>query len=678
MKNLVIVESPSKSKTIGKYLGQDYTVVSSKGHIRDLATRGKEGLGVDIENDFAPTYEVSKDKTDTVKDLKSKAKKAEHVFLATDPDREGEAISWHLAQELGLSEEDKNRVTFNEITKNAVTEAFDHPRPIDMDLVHSQETRRILDRIIGFKLSKLLKNKIKSKSAGRVQSVALKLIVDREREIQAFKPEEYWTLDAEFTKDGKKFTASLSKINGKKAKLRNEEEADAAFAACQGPFLISSIKKGHRRREAKLPFITSTLQQEAVTKLSFSSKRTMSIAQRLYEGIDIGSGQEGLITYMRTDSTRLSGTFVSAARSLIQDDYGKEYLGKYKVVNDASSQDAHEAIRPTNLANTPEKIKQYLTNEQYRLYKMIYARALASQMAPAKYDTVSAVLSQNGHDFTTQGSTLKFDGYLRVYEDYDSSKDVILPELTEGEEITADKLSKNQHFTEPPARYTEARLIKALEEDGIGRPSTYAMIIDTIQARGYVSLEKASEKSRTKVFVPTEQGILTSDKLDEYFADIINVSYTADMEKKLDNISDGEAQETMILRDFYDRFQPLLDKAYEGMEKIAPEKVGETCPECGGELVYRTGRYGKFISCSNFPKCKYTRQIAAPEKEKPEPTGKMCPECGNELLKRKSRFGTYFLGCSNFPKCRHMEKLDGEPIVPKKTGGRRRTARKAS
>ena len=666
MKNLVIVESPSKSKTIGKYLGKDYQVVSSKGHIRDLAIKGKDGLGVDIENDFKPTYEISKDKKDTVKELQKDAKNADKVYLATDPDREGEAISWHLAQVLDLPEEAIDRVTFHEITKNAVKEAFKQPRTIDMDLVHSQETRRILDRIIGFKLSKLLHNKIHSKSAGRVQSVALKLIVEREKEIQAFKPVEYWSLDAQFEKDGKKFSASLAKINGKKAELHNSEEAQNAYDACNGPFTITKISKTKRTRKPLLPFITSTLQQEASTKLGFSAKRTMSIAQRLYEGIDIGNGQEGLITYMRTDSTRLSNVYTSAAHNLIMSKYGKEYTGNYHIHNDEGAQDAHEAIRPTSLDNDPEKIRGHLTSEQYKLYKLIYARALASQMASPKYDALSVTLSRNGYDFSATGSTLSFDGYLAVYKDYDSSKDVILPSLSEGEVLNAVELKQNQHFTEPPARYTEARLIKTLEEDGIGRPSTYAMIIDTIQARGYVTLDRVSEKSRTRVFKPTEQGVLTTEKLDEYFSSIINVNYTAHMESELDEIAEGKRQEVPTLRSFYDKFEPLLDTAYEKMEKVQPEKTGEKCPECGGDLVYRTGRYGKFISCSNFPKCRYTRKIEEDDKPKAEPTGKMCPLCGHELLKRKSRYGTYFLGCSNFPTCHYMENLNGERIYSKK------------
>ena len=666
MKNLVIVESPSKSKTIGKYLGKDYLVVSSKGHIRDLAIKGKDGLGVDIENNFAPIYSVSKDKVSTVKELRALAEKVDYVYLATDPDREGEAISWHLAQELGLDEEAIDRVTFHEITKNAVQEAFSAPRAIDMDLVHSQETRRILDRIIGFRLSKLLKSKISSKSAGRVQSVALKLIVEREKEIKAFVPQEYWTIDGVFHHNGETFNASLSKVDGEKANITNAQMADEIVARCQGDFTVASIRSTKRNRSARPPFITSTLQQEASTKLSFSAKRTMSVAQKLYEGIDVGNGEEGLITYMRTDSTRLSNVFISAARDQITQEYGKQYLGTYSVHNDEGAQDAHEAIRPTNLAYTPERVKEYLTSEQYRLYRLIYVRALASLMAPAVYNQLSITLERNGCQFSATGSTLDFDGYLKVYGDFDSSKDVILPHMNEGEVLKDPVITPNQHFTEPPARYTEAKLIKALEEDGIGRPSTYAMIIDTIQIRGYVTLERVSEKSRTKVFRPSDQGILTTEKLDEYFSSIINVDYTAQMEKQLDEIAEGKMDEVETLRTFYDTFTPLLDRAYQDMEKIGPEKTGQVCPECGADLVYRNGRFGKFISCSAFPKCKYTAQIEKQDKEKPEPTGKMCPECGSELLKRKSRFGSYFLGCSMFPKCTYMENLNGERIYSRK------------
>lgn len=674
MKNLVIVESPSKSKTIEKYLGKDYEVVSSKGHIRDLAIKGKDGLGVDINDNFKATYTISDDKKETVKELKAKAKKADQVYLATDPDREGEAISWHLASELKLDVDQDNRVVFNEITKDAVLQAFDHPRKIDMDLVHSQETRRILDRIIGFKLSKLLKSKIRSKSAGRVQSVALKLIVEREKEIKAFVPVEYWTLDAKFKEDGKEFSAALAKINGKKAEIHNQEEADQALAACQGEMTVSALKKQVRKKEAKPPLITSTLQQEASTKLGFSAKKTMQVAQRLYEGVELEDHSEGLITYMRTDSTRLSNVFIEAAQGYITERFGKEYWGKYKIKNDENSQDAHEAIRPTSLDNEPEQVKKYLSPDQYKLYKLIYARAVASLMAPSKSNTVSVVLSINGYDFNASGTQLAFEGYLKMVSDYESSKDVLLPDLNEGQKCTPISLNGNQHFTEPPLRYSEARLIKEMEEQGIGRPSTYSMIIDTIQQRGYVELKKASETSKTKVFFPTEQGELTSQKLEEFFNDIINVRYTANMETELDEIAEGDRDHVQSLKEFYDKFEPLVDNAYQNMEKMEPEKIGEACPECGGELVIRQGRFGKFISCLNYPQCKYTRKIEAPEKEKPEPTGKLCPECGGELLKRKSRYGNYFLGCSNFPKCRHIENIEGEKKPTFRRKGKKKDA----
>ncbi len=660
MKNLVIVESPSKSKTIEKYLGKDFEVLSSKGHIRELALKGKGRLGVDVEDNFKPTYTVSKDKKDVVKELKAKAKKVDYVYLATDPDREGEAISWHLAQELKLDVSDKNRVVFNEITKDAVLEAFKKPRTIDMDLVRSQEARRILDRIIGFKLSSLLKNKIKSKSAGRVQSVALKLIVEREKEIKAFIPVEYWSVASKFEKEGEICDANLVKYKGKKIELSDEKTAQKVLDNCLGEFEVSSIKKQVRKKKPKLPFITSTLQQEASTKLGFSAKRTMMTAQKLYEGMKLKSETEGLITYMRTDSTRLSNVFIAAAREKIETDFGKDYLGVYKVKKDDKSQDAHEAIRPTNLANTPEKVKSYLTADQYKLYKMIYARAVASLMAEAKNNTVTVTFSQKEYDFTANGTQLVFDGYLKIYGDYETSKDVTLPNFEEKEMLQAKEVTKTQHFTEPPARYTEARLIKQLEEEGIGRPSTYSMIIDTIQQRGYVDLDRSTETSKTKVFFPTEQGELTSDKLEQYFNEIINVKYTAKMETELDEIAVGEMDNVKALEDFYARFMPLVDHAYENMEKIEPEKIGEICPDCGNELVIRIGRFGKFISCGNFPECKYTRKIEQPNKEKPEPSGKMCPECGAELLKRKSRYGNYFLGCSSFPKCRHIENIEGE------------------
>ena len=697
MKKLVIVESPSKSKTIEKYLGSDYKVVSSKGHIRDLATTGKGGLGIDIENDFTPNYIISKEKKDTVKDLMAAAKKCSEVYLASDPDREGEAIAWHLAEVLGVDKSLCNRVIFNEITRNAVIEAFKSPRTIDVDLVKSQETRRILDRIIGFKLSGLLQNKIKSKSAGRVQSVALNLIVEREKEIQAFKSEEYWTIDALVEKENKKFKASLSKINGKKAKISNEQEAEDIKKACNGDYVVTKIENKSKKKQPKLPFITSTLQQEASTKLNFSSKKTMQIAQKLYEGISIKGNQEGLITYMRSDSTRLSDVFVKEAFNYIEYTYGKKYVGKVHQKNNKNVQDAHEAIRVTHIEYTPDSIKGDLTNDEYKLYKLIYARTIAYLMAPSVSDQMNVTIVNNQHEFNATGSVLTFDGYLKAYKDYEQNKDELLPAMSEQEVLESVRLESKQHFTEPPLRYSEARLIKEMEEKGIGRPSTYATIIETIQKRLYVELIKSSENSKTKVFIPTEQGFLTDKKLQEYFSSIINVSYTAEMEKDLDEIAEGNKESVKELRAFYDKFIPLLDQAYENMEKMAPQKTGEICPDCGSELVYRNGKFGRFISCSNYPTCKYTKNeeqednktedvcpncgspmvvkkgrfgsfIACsnyPEcktikktqtKEAPKETGETCPDCGKPLIERKSRYGTTFVGCSGFPKCRYIQK----------------------
>lgn len=725
MKNLVIVESPSKSKTIEKYLGGDYHVVSSKGHIRDLATSGKGGLGIDVENDFEPTYKVSSDKRAVVKELKDLAKKSDHVYLASDPDREGEAIAWHLANVLDLNMEEENRIIFNEITKHAVVEAFEHPRTIDQDLVKSQEARRMLDRIIGFKLSKLLQSKIKSKSAGRVQSVALRLIVERENEIRAFKSEEYWTLAANIEKDGKTFSASLNKIDGKKADLKTQEEVNAVIERCCHDFIVSSIEKKVRKKEARMPFITSTLQQEASTKLGFGAKKTMQIAQKLYEGLPLAGGvSEGLISYMRTDSTRLSDQFVKDAESYIEETYGKDYKGRARQKNSENAQDAHEAIRPTSILNTPARVKEYLTNDQYKLYKLIYARTLASLMAPSKSNVVNVQIVSDGCEFSANGSILTFDGYLKIYSDYETVKDEMLPIMEEQETLKDVELEGKQHFTEPPLRYSEARLIKDLEEKGIGRPSTYAIIIDTLQARGYVSLERPSEGSKTKVFIPSEQGELTDTKLQEFFSGIINVSYTANMEHHLDEIAAGERNNIEEVRTFYNEFEPLLQNAYENMEKKELERTGEKCPDCGNDLVYRIGRFGKFISCINFPECRYTKgededenavEEVCPKcgskmvtkkgrygsflacsnypeckyiksnktKEEPEPTGEMCPDCGHELVRRKSRFGTTFVGCSNYPKCRYIkkepkkEKAEGDDkAAPKKKAAAKKTTKK--
>ena len=658
MKNLVIVESPSKSKTIEKYLGDGFEVVSSKGHIRDLATRGKDGLGVDFEDEFKPTYKISKEKKDVVKELKAKAKKADIVYLATDPDREGEAISWHLADELGLEIEQDNRVIFNEITKDAVLKAFEAPRSIDMKMVKSQETRRILDRIIGFKLSKLLQSKIKSKSAGRVQSVALKLIVDREKEIDAFIPEEYWSVLALFEYEGNVIETSAERYKGKKLVMSNAEEAQTVFDAVQGPFDISKLEKKKRKRESKLPFITSTLQQEASTRLGFAAKKTMRVAQKLYEGVQMGSETEGLISYMRTDSTRLSDSFVADAKAYILENHGKKYMGKYRAGKKTeNTQDAHEAIRPTSIDRTPDSIKSYLTPDEYKLYRFIYFRTMASLMAPSEFDAVSVVFSQNGYDFNGSGSTLTFDGYLKVY-DYEKTSDKIIGTIDEKKQYKAEKIEQNQHFTQPPARFTEARLIKELEELGIGRPSTYSMILDTIVYRAYSTFGAVSETSKTKVFKPTEQGVLTNDALQEHFSSIINVNYTAEMEEELDRIAMGTEDNVEALQRFVDKFYPLLAEADETMVKIEDEKVGEKCPDCGEELVYRNGRYGRFIACSGFPKCKYNRALEENKRPEPVQTGEMCPECGSPLVKRMSRYKTEFVACSAFPKCRYIQPND--------------------
>jgi len=716
MKNLVIVESPSKSKTIEKYLGKDFKVVSSKGHIRDLATKGKEGLGVDVEDNFKPTYVVSKDKKDVVKSLKADVDKCDFVYLATDPDREGEAISWHLASELGLDLNEKNRIVFNEITKNAVLKALDNPRTIDMALVRSQETRRILDRVIGFKLSKLLQRKIGSKSAGRVQSIALRMICDKEKEINDFKAQEYWTINAKLEKN---IDTELVKYKNKKIELNNEAQAKEVLDNLSKDFKLVDISQKKKKRSAYLPFITSTLQQEASIKLGFGSKKTMQIAQSLYEGVNLGATTQGLITYMRTDSTRLSNEFVSEAYKLIEKEYGKEYIGTYRVKNDDNSQDAHEAIRPTSLNNVPDQIKDHLTNDQYKLYKFIYYRALASLMAESVSATATYSFDNNDYLFTTSGSKLEFDGFLKAYGEYDNSKDVVLPQIDLDTILKAKSIEKNQHFTEAPARYSEAKLIKALEEEGVGRPSTYATIIDTIVKRNYVELKKASESGKTKYFFPTEQGILTDEKLREYFLSVINVKYTANMETELDEIALDKLNNVKALKEFYDAFQPLVDNAYEKMEKKELEKTGEKCPDCGGDIVIRNGRYGKFKSCINYPTCKYTDNILdesiqveqeklcpncgskmivkkgrfgafyacskypecktiqpLKEKEAPEEIGRNCPDCGAPLLKRKSRFGNYFIGCSKYPKCKYIENIAKEKKETKKTEEKKTSTKK--
>lgn len=637
-KNLVIVESPTKTKAIEKYLGSDYKVVSSKGHIRDLATSGKFGFGVDLENHFEPNYVAIKGKKKDITALKKDAEKAKMVYLATDPDREGEAISWHLKDALQLKDEEYERVVFNEITKNVVKDAFNHTRKIDDDLVHSQETRRILDRIIGFRLSKLMQSKTGGKSAGRVQSVALKLIVDREREIESFKEEEYWTVTAKFTD----MEASLDTVDGKKADLKTEEETDKVINGLDSKFVISNYETKPKKKASKYPFITSTMQQEAISKLGFSSKKTMQVAQKLYEGIDIENDTIGLITYMRTDSVRLSDEFIKTSYAFIKENYGEEYIGYVKKSKKRENvQDAHEAIRPSSINRTPDSIKKYLTKDEFKLYEMIYARALASLMADAKLSQTTITLDNNNTTFKTTGSVLIFEGYLKVYGKFESSEDKVLPKLKVNDELVADEIVKDQHFTKPPARYTEAKLIKAMEELGIGRPSTYASTISTLTQRGYVKIIE-------KKLNPTEVGITTTDKLQEFFSDLINVKYTAKMEEDLDKVAEGKKVWYKILESFYKEFEPEVENAFDKMEKKEDEETGEVCPNCGKPMVIKNGRFGKFEACSGYPECKYIK----PKEKAPKVEVCACPKCGGMIVERKTKRGKVFYGCGNFPKCK--------------------------
>ena len=637
-KNLVIVESPTKTKAIEKYLGSDYKVVSSKGHIRDLATSGKYGFGVDIENHFEPKYEPIKGKKKDITSLKKDAKESKMVYLATDPDREGEAISWHLKDALGLKDDEYERVVFNEITKDVVVKAFDKARKIDYDLVHSQETRRILDRIIGFRLSKLMQSKTGGKSAGRVQSVALKLIVDKEREIESFKEEEYWTITAKFPN----MDANLDTFKGEKAELKTESDADEVLNNLGSDFIVSNFEKKLKKKSSKYPFITSTMQQEAVSKLGFSAKKTMQVAQKLYEGIDIGTDTIGLITYMRTDSVRLSDEFIKSVYAYIDKEYGKEYVGYVKKSKKKDNvQDAHEAIRPSSINRTPESIKEYLSKDEYKLYEMIYARALASLMSDAKVNSLSLSLKNNDALFKATGQVLVFDGYLKVYQKFESSDDKIIPEYKIDDILHADEVVKDQHFTKPPARYTEAKLIKAMEELGIGRPSTYASTISTLTQRGYV-------KIIDKKLNPTEIGIITTDKLQEFFSNLINVKYTAQMEEDLDKIAEGNKVWYELLEKFWKDFEPDVKNAFDNMEKKEDEQTGEVCPNCGKPMVIKTGRYGKFEACSGYPECKYIK----PKEKAPTVEVCDCPKCGGKIVERKTKRGKIFYGCGNFPKCK--------------------------
>lgn len=649
---LVIVESPTKSKTIGHYLGSDYVVEASVGHIRDLAISGKGGFGVDVEHDFKPTYVIDDDKKDIVKKLQDLKKKSEEVILATDPDREGEAIAWHLATVLKLPIESTKRLEFHEITRESIKNAIEAPRVIDLNLVHSQETRRIIDRIIGFKLSALLKSKIRSQSAGRVQSVTLKMIVEHEKEINEFKSEEYWTLESSILHENKKYKLNLTKINNEEPKMPNKEKADEVLSYTKENVVVSSISESQRSISSKEPYRTSTLQQDAFTRYGFKTKETTFLAQQLYEGIEIDGNLVGLITYIRTDSTKLSDIFVAQAKDFIISKYGEKYYKGQKGVKDVrGAQDAHEAIRPTNLELTPAKVKPFVKDHVYKLYKMIYERTLASLMANKVLQTTTITFKNSHLEFELKGNRVIFDGYNIIK--FDDNETSLLPKFNEGTSYELLDVKTEQNFTKPPARYTEAKIVKLMEEKGIGRPSTYSATIQTLLARKYVTSEKG-------YLVPTEQGILTSNVLNKYFKDLMNTEYTAEMETSLDKISIGEASELDVIKDFYYPFIEHFDEVKEVMYKEPLKPTGEKCPLCGGDLVYKTGKHGEFIGCSNYPSCKYVKKE---EKEQPKETGRLCPNCGSPLLIRKNKRGQEFIGCSNYPSCHYVESMN-QPEEP--------------
>ena len=638
-KNLVIVESPAKAKTIEKYLGRNYKVVASVGHIRDLK---KSTMSVDIEHNYEPQYINIRGKGPLINTLKKEAKNAKAVYLASDPDREGEAIAWHLAHILGLDVHDKNRVVFNEITKDAVKDAFKEPRSIDLDLVDAQQARRILDRLVGYSISPILWKKIKKGlSAGRVQSIGVKLIIERENEINAFIPEEYWSIEGNFKKGAKKFAGSFYGLDGKKKKLhKNSDVLEVMERLTTDEFTVDKVDKKERRRNAPLPYTTSSLQQDSANKINFRARKTMSVAQQLYEGITLGpNGHQGLITYMRTDSTRISPVAQGAAASYIVDTFGEKY-SKHgsKVKNVASAQDAHEAIRPSNVFNTPESIAKYLDKDQLKLYRLIWNRFVASQMTPAIFDTVKVNLSQNGVMFTANGSQVKFDGYMAVYNDADKNK--MLPEMAEGDVVKKDNIKPEQHFTQPPARFSEATLIKTLEEIGVGRPSTYAPTLETIQRRYYVKLS-------AKRFEPTELGEIVNNMVVEFFPNIVNTEFTVDMEQSLDDVEHGMRKWVEVVDEFYKPFAVELEKAETEIEKIQikDEPAGFDCDVCGHPMVIKLGKYGKFYACSNFPDCRNTMAIV-------KEIGVVCPTCHEgQVIERKSKRNRIFYGCARYPDC---------------------------
>lgn len=648
MSKLVIVESPAKAKTIKKYLGSDFDVVASMGHVRDLP---ENRLSVDVKKDFKPKYEVIKGKEKLVEELKEAADKSDEIFLATDPDREGEAISWHLAYLLGLDVEDHNRVTFNEITKTAVTNGIEHPRAIDMDLVNAQQARRILDRLVGYKLSPFLSQKIRrGLSGGRVQSVAVRIIVDRENEIRKFVPEEYWTLDAKFIPKGsrKAFPASFYGDVDGKIKISNKEQADKILAELEdAEYQVVKVKKGTRRKSPAPPFITSTLQQEASRKLGFQARRTMKVAQELYEGVEVADmGAVGLITYMRTDSLRISEDAVKEAADYILERWGKKYLSdtprKFKVK--ANAQDGHEAIRPTMPNLSPDQVKDSLTSDQYKLYKLIWERFIACQMSNCLQSTTQADIQAKNYIFKASGYTVTFDGYTVLYEegkDEEEEAKGALPVLENGMPLKCKELVGNQHFTQPPPRYTEASLIKALEENGIGRPSTYATTISTITAREYVTREN-------KTLKPTELGEVITKLMKEHFPKIVNIKFTAQVESELDEVEHGKEEWTQQLHTFYDEFSDTLKKAKEAMDgvkiQLEEDKTDIICELCGRQMVVKTGRYGKFIACPGYPECKNIKKII-------NETGAECPKCGGRVIVKKTKKGRVFYGCKEYPNC---------------------------
>lgn len=639
-KNLVIVESPSKAKTIGKFLGSRYKVIASVGHVRDLP---KSKLGVDIENDFDPQYISIRGKGDVIKGLKKEAKNAAKIYLATDPDREGEAISWHLAYLLGIDQDQPCRIVFNEITKKAVQAAIKNPRPIDLKLVDAQQARRVLDRLVGYQISPLLWRKVRrGLSAGRVQSAALKIICDRENEIKAFVPQEYWTITAELKK-GKKFAAKLTTYNGKKLTVENKEQAEEIETILKaGEYTVQKVDEKERQRKPYAPFTTSSLQQEASTKLGFYTKKTMLIAQQLYEGIEIkGHGTVGLVSYIRTDSVRISDEAKAAAKEYITEKLGTEYYQNNIYSNKKKDvQDAHEAIRPSYIDLNPEEIKESLSKDQYNLYKLIWSRFMASQMAPAKFMGVSAVIENSGYGFKANGSKLLFEGYLKVYSPgKDDDGDKLLPHLEPGEKLELAELLSEQNFTQPPARFTEASLVKDLEEKDIGRPSTYAPIIATIIERRYVTREK-------KTLTPTDLGFIVTQMMEEYFKEIVDTGFTANMEDKLDEVEVKDVDWKDIIRDYYGTLAKELEIADKEIQKVEfeVELTGEMCEKCGKPMAVKHGRFGEFAACTGYPECKNTKPIV-------KSTNVKCPKCGKDIVARKSRTGRIFYGCSGYPDC---------------------------